>query len=161
MAVKTQGSQLYFIADNDSGAPTVYVVTCATNFGGLTSPREQIETTCLESDTREYVAGLGTPGQFNVTVNFDPANASHIKLYELWKDGAENTTFAIGYGGPKDVAPTLDSALTGFNYPTNRNFIEFDGYIVDVPHEGALNSVWTSNMPIQISGPYTLFSAVA
>lgn len=155
MSVKTQGSQLYFITQETSGA-VINKVACSTNLSGLSSPREQIEVTCLESSQREYVSGLGTPGQVTVTVNFDPAEPSHLKLYELWRDGGANIDFAIGYGGPKDSDPTLDTA-GDFVFPTNRHFIEFDGYVVDVPHEGALNSVWTSGIPIQISGPYTLF----
>lgn len=155
MSVKTQGSQLYFIAE-ETGGPALYKLACATNLSGLSSPREQIETTCLESGSREYVGGLSTPGQVTVTVNFDPAEPSHMKLYELWTANGENMKFAIGYGGPANSDPTIDSA-GDFDYPANRHFLEFEGYVVDVPHEGALNSVWTSAMPIQISGPYTIF----
>lgn len=158
MSVKTQGSQLYFIAEETAG-PVLYKVACATNLSGLSSPREQIEVTCLESGTREYVGGLSTPGQLTVTVNFDPAEPSHLKLYELWRDNSDNLPFAIGYGGPADTDPTLDSAGE-FIFPTTRHFLEFDGYVVDVPHEGGLNAVWTSAMPIQISGPYVLYPKV-
>lgn len=157
MSVKTQGSQLYFIADDGSNGPTIYTVACATNLSGLSAPREQIEVTCLESDSREYVGGLRTPGQVTVDINFDPEEESHMKLYEQWASDAPNGIFAIGYGGPSGSAPTLDSAGTGFEYPTNRHFIEFDGYVVDVPHEGGLNAVWTSSIPIQISGPYIIY----
>ena len=160
-SVKTQGSQLYFIADNDLDVPTIYKLACATNMSGLSAPREQIETTCMESSTREYVSGLGTPGQFTVTVNFDPSEESHLKLYEMWRDNIDNTLFAIGMGGPVAVDPTLDSTGEGMVYPTTRTFVEFDGYVVDVPLEGALNSVWTSAMPIQISGPFTVYPKVA
>lgn len=159
MAVKTQGSQLYFIAD-DNGSPAIFKVECATSLSGLSSPREQVETTCLESDAREYEGGLSTPGQVTVTVNFDPGLESHMQLYEMWSTNADNTTFAIGYGGPRDNDPTFASD-GGFDYPTNRHFLQFDGYVVDVPHEGALNSVWTAAMPIQISGPYMIFPKVA
>lgn len=155
MAVKTQGSQLYFVTE-DSGGKTIHKVACATNLSGLSAPREQIETTCMDGDGREYESGLGTPGQVTVTINFDPAEESHMALYEMWASGAGNTDFVIGYGGPKDVNPTLDSDGETLNFPTTRHFLHFEGYVVDVPHEGGLNSVWTSDVPIQISGPYTL-----
>lgn len=158
MSVKTQGSQLYFVAPGEGDVPTVYKLACATSLSGLSSPREQIETTCLESSAREYEGGLSTPGQVTVTVNFDPSEPSHVRLYEMWRDNEANTNFAIGYGGPADSDPTLDSDGVTLNFPTNRHFLEFEGYVVDVPHEGALNSVWVSAMPIQISGPYTLYS---
>lgn len=155
-AVKTQGSQLYIIDTTGSSGCDVITVECATSLSGLSNPREQIETTCLESTAREYEAGLSTPGQLTVTVNFDPENESHIKLYEFWRDNADNFTAAIGFGGPVDVDPTVDSSCE-FVYPTNRTYVEFEAYVADVPLEAALNSVWTSAIQLQISGPYTIF----
>lgn len=160
MAVKTQGTQLYIADPFDSSGCTLLTVECATAISGLSNPREQIETTCLESDTREYEAGLSTPGQLTVTVNFDPRNTSHMRLYEFWRQNEGNFLAAIGFGGPVDSAPTIDSDCT-MNYPTDRTFIEFEGYVADVPLEAALNSVWTSAISIQISGPYTIYPATA
>lgn len=155
MAVKTQGTQLYILDATASGGPVVLTVECATAISGLSNPREQIETTCLESDTREYVGGLSTPGQLTVTVNFDPANESHLRLYEYWKENSDNFKAAIGFGGPVDVDPTISG--DDFAFPTTRTFVEFEGYVVDLPLEAALNSVWTAAIPIQISGPYTIY----
>lgn len=160
MSVKTQGTQLYIIDPTGSAGCEVFVVECATAISGLSNPREQIETTCLESDTREYVGGLSTPGQLTVTVNFDPASPSHLKLYEFWRDNADNFKAAIGFGGPRDIAPTV-SVGCDFVFPDTRTFIEFEGYVADVPLEAALNSVWTSAIAIQISGPYTIFPRAA
>lgn len=160
MSVKTQGSQLYILDTTDSSGCALLKVECVTNFGGLSNPREQIDVTCMESDSREFVGGLSTPGQLNVTVNFDPRNESHMKLYEFWKSNSDNFKAAIGFGGPRDTDPTIASGACDFDFPTERTFIAFDGYVVDVPLEGAVNSVWTSVIPIQISGPYTIFPAV-
>lgn len=159
MSVKTQGTQLYILDDSATGGPDIIVVECATSISGLSNPREQIETTCLESDTREYEGGLSTPGALSVTINFDPANASHLRLYELWKANGPNFKAAIGVGQPRDVAPTIDTA-GDFDFPTTRSFIEFEGYIADVPLEFALNAVVTSTVSIQISGPYTIHPKV-
>lgn len=155
MAIKTQGTQLYFIDDQVTGGPEIVKVECATGLSGLSNPREQIETTCLESDTREYEGGLSTPGQLSVSVNFDPANESHLRLYELWKANGPNIKFAIGVGEPRDTDPTLDTA-GDFNFPTTRSYIEFEGYIADIPLEFVLNSVVTSTISVQVSGPYTI-----
>lgn len=160
MAVKTQGTQLYILDTTSSSGCELIKVECATALSGLSNPREQIETTCLESDTREYEGGLSTPGQLSVTINFDPSVASHLRLYELWRDNAGNFKAAIGLSTPRDSDPTVGSGCE-FDYPTNRTFIEFEGYVVDVPLEIALNSVVTSAIPIQISGPYTIFPKVA
>lgn len=157
MAVKTQGTQLYILDAAASGGPVILKVECTTALSGLSNPREQIETTCLEDDTRQYEGGLATPGQLNVTVNFDPSNESHLRLYEIYRENGPNFLAAIGVGEPRDSDPTIDTAGTGFNYPTNRAFIEFEGYISDVPLEFALNAVVTSGIVIQLSGPYTIF----
>lgn len=159
MAIKTQGTQLYFIDDQVTGGPEIVKVECATGLSGLSNPREQIETTCLESDTREYEGGLSTPGQLSVSVNFDPANESHLRLYELWKANGPNIKFAIGVGEQRDTDPTLDTA-GDFNFPTTRSYIEFEGYIADIPLEFVLNSVVTSTIAVQVSGPYTIHPKV-
>lgn len=156
VATKTQGSQLYIIDPTATGGPELVKVSCATSLSGLSNPREQIETTCLESEAREYVGGLSTPSQLTVTVNFDPTNDSHYKLYQLWRENSENFKLSIGFGGSADNDPTVDSDGE-FSYPTDRTFIEFEGYVVDVPLDAQLNSVWTAGIPIQISGSYTIF----
>lgn len=155
MAVKTQGTQIYIADIYGSSGCELLTVECATSLSGLSNPREQIEVTCLESDTRQYEAGLSTPGTVTVNINFDPDNESHVRLAELWSDNAGNVKFAIGMGRPVDSAPTLDSDCE-FVFPTDRHFIEFEGYIADVPLEFALNAVVTSAVSIQVSGSYRI-----
>lgn len=152
--IKTQGTQLFIIDPSGSDACEVLTIECATNLSGLGAPREQIETTCLESDTREYVGGLATPAPLNVTVNFDPNNESHFRLYELWKSN-ENFKLAIGFG-PETNVPTVDSACD-FEFPTQRAYVSAEGYVVDIPLDISLNSVVTAVIPIQLSGEYTIF----
>lgn len=155
MSIKTQGTQLYIADTFASSGCELLVVECATSLSGLSNPREQIETTCLESDTRQYEAGLSTPGTLTVNINFDPENESHVRLAQLWRENAGNVKVAIGMGRPVDSDPTLDSNCE-FSFPTDRHFIEFEGYIADVPLEFALNSVVTSAVSIQVSGSYIL-----
>lgn len=158
MAIKTQGTQLFVIDPNATGGPEVITVTCATALSGLGAAREQIDVSCLESDAREYVGGLATPGQLTVTLNFDPEDPSHLALYDFWKS---NTDFvgAIGFG-PSTSVPTLNTAGDGFDFPTDRTFIQFEGYVSDLPIEIALNAVVTAAIPIQLSGDYTIFPRV-
>lgn len=158
MAVKTQGTQLFIIDPNATGGPEVLTILCATSLSGLGAPREQIEVTCLESDAREYVGGLATPGNLTVTINFDPNNESHYRIYELWKS---NTDFkaAIGFG-PETSVPSLDTAGEDFDFPTDRTFISFEAYVSDLPIEIALNAVVTAAVPLQLSGDYTIFRKV-
>lgn len=160
MAVKTQGTQLYFADIYGSSGCELMVVECTTSLTGLSNPREQIDVTCLESTAREFEAGLSTPGTLTVNLNFDPANESHVRLFQLWSENEGNFKLAIGMGTPVDSGPTLDSDCD-FSFPTNRHFVEFEGYVADVPLEMALNSVVTSAVSIQISGSYILHPKTA
>jgi hypothetical protein len=152
MALKTQGTQLYFI-DPDTFAVTV--VGCVTALTGLTAARDQIETTCLDSTARTYVAGMATPGAAQFTINFDPSDSSHVRLHELYVEGVD-LDFALGWSDGT-AAPTSDS--TAFTTPTTRTWILFSGFISDLPFDFALNTVVTSNVSIQVSGFPTLVAA--
>ena len=150
MAVKTQGTQLYLI---DPDTLALITVGCVTNITGISTPREQIETTCLESSGRTYVAGMASPGAANFTINFDPDDASHSRLHELFVEGAD-LMFALGWSDGT-AAPSAQST-DGFALPTTRTWIRFDGFISDLPFDFALNAVVTSNVAVQISGLPTL-----
>jgi hypothetical protein len=144
MAIKTQGTELYFI-DPDSFA--VVKVGCVTTITGLTAARDQIETTCLDSAARTYEAGMATPGAAQFGINFDTADTSHVRLHELYVEGTK-VDWALGWSDGM-TAPTSDS--TAFTLPTDRSWIEFNGYISDLPFDFALNTVVTSNVSIQVS----------
>jgi tail tube protein len=152
MAIRTQGTQLYFIDPEDD---SVVTIGCVTTITGLTAARDQIETTCLDSAARTYEAGMATPGAASFGINFDTSDASHIRLHELYRTGTI-IEFALGWSdftppppaaGP---APTVDSN-GGFSLPTGRSWITFDGYISDLPFDFALNTVVTSTVSIQVS----------
>jgi hypothetical protein len=69
MAVKTQGTDLYFVDPYDN---SVTKVGCVTSITGINAARDQIEVTCLDSAARLYEAGLGAPGAATFGINFDP-----------------------------------------------------------------------------------------
>lgn len=150
MAVKTQGTHL-FVIDPDTN--TVITVGCVTTITGITAARDQIETTCLDSAARTYVAGMATPGTASFGINFDPTDASHIRLHELYVEGVD-LMFALGWSDGT-AAPT-GASTDGFNLPTTRSWIRFDGFISDLPFDFSLNSVVTSNVSVQVSGFPTL-----
>jgi hypothetical protein len=153
MAVKTQGTQLYFIDPDDF---SVVTVGCVTTLTGLTAARDQIETTCLDSTARTYVAGMATPGQAQFTINFDPSDDSHTRLHELYVEGT-SLDWALGWNDGTE-APTEDS--TAFVLPATRTWITFEGFISDLPFDFALNSVVTSNVSVQVSDFPTLTAKV-
>lgn len=146
MAIKTQGTMLYTI---DPANDAVLVVGCVINIDGIDTTLEQLETTCLESPARTYIAGLATPGAASFQINFDPADASHVRLHEL-KVAGTTLEWAVGFSDGT-ATPTVDSNAN-FNLPTTRSWINFDGFMNSYPFTFALNAVVTSTVGIQISG---------
>lgn len=149
MAVVTRGTQLYYMTP----PTTVTALACPTAITGLDAPREQIETTCLEDTARSYEAGLATPGAASVTVQFDPAEPSHIDLYDMWVNGDPPGKWAIGWSDGT-AAPT--ATLGEWTFPTSRTYTEFEATVNSVPMDFQLNAVVTSTVPMQISGLPTL-----
>jgi hypothetical protein len=145
MAVKTQGTELYFIDPVDD---SVIEVGCVTTINGLTAARDQIETTCLDSSARTYEAGMATPGAATFGINFDPDDASHTRLHELYVAGTK-VNWALGWSDGTAV-PTADSS-GDFVLAATRTYITFNGYVSDLPFDFALNAVVQSNVSVQVS----------
>jgi hypothetical protein len=147
MSIKTQGTKVYFVDEENQ---LVIAIGCATAISGVSATRDQRETTCLEDDARTYEPGMKTPGQASVSINFDPADPSHVRLYELYEAG---TTFDLAVGMSDGVSePTLDSS-NDFVLPNDRSWLSFIGaYLADVPLEFALSASVTSSLSFQLSG---------
>lgn len=145
MAKLTQGTQLYF---RDPVGPTVREVDCATAITGIEATRDQIETTCLAGASRTYEPGMPTPGQAQVTINFDPSQPSHVRLHELYRAGTK-VEWAVGWSDGT-APPTLGTA-DDFELPTSRSWINWNGFVANVPFDFALNAVVGSTLPIQLS----------
>jgi hypothetical protein len=153
MAKKTQGTNLFLI---DTDGTTLITVGCVTSISGITASRDQIETTCLEAQARSYEAGMLTPGAASFGINVDPADASHVRLHELYKEGV-NLKWALGWSDD-NVPPTI---LAGdFVLPTTRSWLTFEGYISDYPFDFALSAVVASTIAVQVSGYPELTPAV-
>lgn len=144
--LRSQGTDLYFI---DPATNEVVLVGCPTSIEGISAPIEQVEVTCLGDQARAYIPGLKTPGPATFTLQFDPADPSHIRLNELYNANS-TVNWALGFSdGTED--PTADSAGE-FLLPTTRSFLTFEGYVADFPFSIALNTVVTSTLSVQISG---------
>lgn len=152
MAVKTQGTELYAIDPADG---SVIVVGCPTSIDGIDTTVEQVETTCLNSAAREYVAGMPTPGTASFGINVDPQDASHIRLHELKIDG-ETLQWAVGWSDGNNLpTSTTDSAgeyVWDTPLTTERSWILFEGFMNSFPFNFAINSVVQSTVGIQVSG---------
>lgn len=151
MSKLTQGTQVFFI---DPSNDEVVTVECATAFNPGGSPSDQIEDTCLEGFERTYLPGLRTPGQASLTLNADPRNGSHLKLYSLSATNPPPTLkWAVGWSGSADVPTVLGSGDDAvFELPDTRSWFIFEGYVSDFPFDFQLNSVVTGDVAIQRSG---------
>lgn len=146
MAIKVQGTKLYAINPADDSLITV---GCVTSIDGIDSTIEQIETTCLESAARTYVAGLATPGAASFGINVDPSDASHVLLHTL-KTAGTVLQWAVGWSDGT-VEPAIDSNGL-FDPASTRSWIVFEGFMNSYPFAFASNAVVQSTVGIQISG---------
>lgn len=151
MAMQTQGSDLYTI-DPEGGE--LIEVGCVTSIDGLDTAIEQIETTCLSSRARTYLAGLATPGTATFNINADPRDASHIRLHQLKVAGAD-LQWALGWSDNTGLPPAVTIDSNGdyvFDAPSERSWLLFEGFMNSFPFSFEQNSVVQSSVGIQVSG---------
>lgn len=156
--MRTAGTELYFLDPADC---SVVQVGCPTSITGLDSTIEQLETTCLESTARTYEAGLATPGTASFTLNLDPQDPSHIRLLEL-KTAGTSLKWVIGFPDAigTDPAATTDSdGECAFVLPSNRTWLEFEGFVNSYAFDFSLNALITATVGIQVSGDPVLTPA--
>ena len=150
MSLNVQGSNLFFIdpAGNSNGA-TIVEVGCVTNLDGLTASRDQLDTTCISDETRRLEAGLLNPGAASFGILFDPDDASHVRLHELYRAGTI-LKWALGLSDGT-VAPTHIDSDGAFTLPANRSWITFEGYVSDFPWTLAVGQKVTNTIGLQLS----------
>lgn len=159
MPILSQGSQVYALVPTvaDPAELEVLAIACATAFNPGGSPADQIETTCLEESDRSYLPGLRTPGAASLTLNFDPREPSHVRLFELSQmNPSPVLDWALGWSDGKDIPPTVAVAGDAFELPATRTWFAYQGYLSDVPFDLAANTVVTSTVTIQRSGAASL-----
>ncbi|OHV13012.1 phage tail tube protein [Kushneria phosphatilytica] len=154
MSVLSQGTQVFML---DLGEIVRIPGATAFNPGG--NPRDQVEETDLEDTvSRRYKKGLGTPGSASLTVNADPQEPAHVRLYGMANSSSdEKVQFFVGWSdGPTDddgkptSLPTVSSGSV--TLPEDRTWFKFEGYVSDFPMDFATNSLVSSQVTIQRSG---------
>lgn len=151
MSKLTQGTRIYFI---DPANDEVVAINCVTAFSPGGNPADQLEDTCLEDFDRKYLPGLKTPGQASLTLNAEPNNPSHIRLYELSSANPPPTVkWAVGWSdGVEPPAVTGVGADAAFDLPDTRTWFTFEGYVSDFPFDFQLNSIVSGDITVQRSG---------
>ena len=99
--IRTKGTRLYFATPTDASSQdadgiTIKYVACATGIQGLGGAADQIDTTCLSSEEREYVQGMANPGQITVPFNVIPSAGSHQALFAL-KDSGDVISWMVAF----------------------------------------------------------------
>ena len=144
MAIKTQGTNLFFVS-----SAAVKTLTCPTGITGLGGARDQIETTCLENtDDKTYIAGLGNPGQVSVPFVFDPSAADQKLLYAL-HDSGEIINWLVGFSDGT-TAPTIVSGV--LTMASTRSAAQFSAFVSDVNIDVATNEIVRGTLTLQRSG---------
>lgn len=143
--IQTKGTRLFF-AKSDS---EVLKVACATGITGLGGAADQIETTCLDSQEKEYVRGMPNPGQITVPVNFIPRSAAHQALLGL-KETGESISWLIALSDSA-ADPSIASS-DGRLESTDPTTAEFLGYLADINVDIATNEIVRATLTIQRSG---------
>lgn len=154
MSQNTKGTQLYMRTTNSNGY-TIVQIGCPTGITGLGGAASQLDDTCLDDLEMQYQPGMPNPGQMTVNLNFDQTKISHQELWDLFN--AQTTVhWVVGFSDGKDIPPTVNASTGVITYPTTRTYVDFDGYIADLPLDFAINSLVKSAMQVQRSGARTL-----
>lgn len=144
--IKSQGTELYWAA-----APaTVRRVVCATSISGLGGARDQVDVTCLDNTgDREFVGGLGNPGQVTVGFNVHKGELAHQELLEL-KASGQTVSWGI-YSSGSATVPTADSSAT-MQPVADRVSAIFNAYVADINIDIQGNDIWKGTITLQRSG---------
>jgi hypothetical protein len=152
--VKTQGTELFFVDTLTSSVPAVVKLACPTGITGLGGAADQIESTCLDALVdKEYIRGLGNPGQVSVPFNLIPTAVSHQLLFDLKDAGTVVSWLACLSDGSAD--PTTVDSNDVIVPPASRTSFGFQGYIADVTIDIATNEIVRGTLTLQRSGAVT------
>lgn len=157
MAVVTKNTMLYVLVPKiaDPTQSEVLKVGCPKTLETGGDPVDEIDVTCLDSDAREYVAGLGNPDTATFDIDADPRDPSHIRLYQLSQDvpGEQRPVldWAVGWSDGT-AAPSVNATGDAFELPDTRTWFTFHGYVSNFPFSFAVNSTVQTTVSIRRSG---------
>ncbi len=153
MPVKTQGTQLYTVDPADN---TLIKILCVINIDNISGSKSEIDITPLEEvDSKQSINGLEEPTDVPVTVNFDPTDPKHVRLFELYENN-EKLPWYVGWSDGFDIDPTVDGVTGDVTLPATRTWINFNGEIKTFPFNFGANTVVQTPIAIKRSGAITL-----
>lgn len=143
--ILTQGTRLFFALSDSE----ILKVACPTGITGLGGAGDQIDTTCLDSEEREFARGMLNPAAITVPINFIPASAAHQALIALRESGAL-VSWMIAMSDNTGTPSTLDSNSRLISPgPTTAEFL---AYVADLNVDIATNEIVRATVTLQRSG---------
>lgn len=149
----TKGTEMYFVFQNSNGY-SIVKLGCPKGISGLGGSKPQIDETCLDSLEMEFSPGMGSPGAITVDLDIDYSKVSHQDLVYMDENDTK-TTWIIGYSDGKGIPPTVNSSTGVVTYPSTRTYVDFQGYIADMPEDFKVNANVACALSIQRSGAKT------
>ena len=151
-SVMTQGTEVCVLVPTEADPTKFEVLTIedVIEFDPGEDTADDIEVTPLsERKARQYMAGLETPAEAKLTINVNPQDPVHVRLYAL-----RNKTLKWALGWSDGTAtPTLSSPDgDDFTLPTTRTWFTFDGHIKTFPFSFEGNNVVKTAITIKRSG---------
>lgn len=134
MAKSSQGT---VIGVSTLPATTYTPIKCTVTIGMEDGETEELDVTCLEADTKEYIAGLADSGMLNLEFNVvfgDPG-------YVILQDANENGDL-VGF----------EIELKKVGTETTGRLFTFEGIVKSLPWSAAVGAAITGTGTIRISG---------
>lgn len=86
-------------------------------FGGR--QREMIDSSDLDTDDLTYVAGQMEPGEISLTINYDPADATHVALFTDLDDKSADT-YTVTYADAAAKTTSFSARVQSLNPVASR-----------------------------------------
>lgn len=139
----TQGTDVYVSTDGS----TVDKIACPMTIDMAANTADQVEVTCLSSQTREYVPGLPTLGAITITGAYDTTDTVYEKLLEL-AASHDVVPWFIGFSD-STAAPTITTGT--MTPPPDRTGYSITGFISSMSPSIPQNNVVQYTLVIQPS----------
>ena len=113
----------------------------------------KVDISCLDEDTKTYMAGSVDPAEGSLTIQLDDENITHAKLLAL-AESNENILWYMRAPVPKAIDGTAIPVATGagqnvvVTLPETATWVSFSGYLTSVGPTVEMDDVWTYAFPL-------------
>ena len=122
-------------------------IGCVTNYSLDGAGRTEIDVTCNDSTSKEYMFGLRDFGSLSLDINYDPDGAG-LAIAEASYASDDNYHFRLVYAN--QITPTTGSGTIK----------DFEGAVMNISDSGAIDDKISGTIEVKVSGDITKTSAV-